>query len=126
MQKKFSTAEDRCSRCGRRLGTSSSARPSDKKSKGRNLLLGEQVMRKVIISSLAINLVAAIALAQIPPAPPAPPTSAAPQAPAAPKAPKPPKPPRAEWSRGSYLGVDSREVTPERMGSLKLKNDQGV
>jgi predicted metalloprotease with PDZ domain len=83
-------------------------------------------MRKVIISSLAINLVAAVALAQIPPAPPAPPTSAAPQAPAAPKAPKPPKPPRAEWSRGSYLGVDSREVTPERMGSLKLKNDQGV
>jgi serine protease Do len=86
-------------------------------------------MRKAIISTLALNLVAAIALAQIPPTPPAapaaPPAPAAPQAPAAPKAPKPPKPPR-EWSRGSYLGVDSREVTPERMTALKLKADQGV
>ncbi len=30
------------------------------------------------------------------------------------------------WSRGSYLGVDSRDVTPERMGALKLKSDKGV
>jgi len=27
---------------------------------------------------------------------------------------------------GSYLGVDTRDVTPERMGALKLKNDNGV
>jgi membrane-associated protease RseP (regulator of RpoE activity) len=29
-------------------------------------------------------------------------------------------------SRGSYLGVDSRDVTPERSGALKLKSAQGV
>jgi membrane-associated protease RseP (regulator of RpoE activity) len=89
-------------------------------------------MRKLIIVIVAINLVAATAFAQIPPAPPAPPAApAAPQAPEAPKAPKAPKAPRAprapeSWSRGSYLGVDSRDVTPERMGALKLKNDSGV
>jgi membrane-associated protease RseP (regulator of RpoE activity) len=94
-------------------------------------------MHKAIIATLAINLIAAVAFAQTPEPPPAPQTPVAPAAPAAPpaseapkapRAPRPPKPPRAaEWvSRGSYLGVDSRDVTPERMGSLKLKSDQGV
>lgn len=88
-------------------------------------------MRKLMIITIAINLVAAIAFAQIPPVPAAPAAPAAPQAPATPAAPKAPKAPRApraheSWSRGSYLGVDSRDVTPERMGALKLKNDSGV
>jgi serine protease Do len=80
-------------------------------------------MRKAIIGTLAITLIAVFALAQTPPAPPPPP--AAPQAPALPKAPRAPRAP-VIVSRGSYLGVDSRDVTPERMGALKLKNDQGV
>lgn len=89
-------------------------------------------MRKVILSILAINLAAAIAFAQVPAppaAPAAPATPATPPAPATPKAPKAPRAPRtaATWvSRGSYLGVDSRDVTPERVASLKLKSDQGV
>jgi membrane-associated protease RseP (regulator of RpoE activity) len=86
-------------------------------------------MRKAIIGTLTITLAAAFAVAQTaPPAPPAPVPPAIPVAPAAPRAPRAPRPPRApeSWSRGSYLGVDSRDVTPERVGALKLKNDSGV
>jgi biotin operon repressor len=88
-------------------------------------------MRKAIIATLAINLIAAVAFAQTPEPPAAPQAPSAPvppEAPKAPKAPRAPRPPRApDWvSRGSYLGVDSRDVTPERMSSLKLKSDQGV
>ena len=95
-------------------------------------------MRNAIFSTATLTLAAAFALAQTPPVPPAPATPATPQAeapqappaPAAPKAPRPPRPPRAPRaeavSRGSYLGVDSRDVTPERSGALKLKSAQGV
>lgn len=54
------------------------------------------------------------------PAPPAKPATPAPPA----KAPKAPRAP--SQYRGSYLGVDTRDVTPERAAALKLKNPGGV
>ncbi len=89
-------------------------------------------MRKAIISTIAINVIAVVAFAQTPPVPPAAPVApVAPVAPAAPKPPKAPKAPKAPmapegWGNGSYLGVDSRDVTPESVSRLKLKSDQGV
>jgi serine protease Do len=79
-------------------------------------------MRNAIVSIIVIALIAAFALAQVP---------APPQTPVAPKAPKAPVAPKAPHTpvgipRGSYLGVDSKDVTPERMEALKLKSDQGV
>jgi serine protease Do len=64
-------------------------------------------------------------------------TPATPEVPAAPAAPsakpakpaKPPKPPRTPAtviSRGSYLGIDSRDVTSDRVAPLKLKEERGV
>src|SRR5215813_3183867 len=29
-------------------------------------------------------------------------------------------------NRGSYLGVDTRDITPDRVSTLKLKNESGV
>jgi serine protease Do len=99
-----------------------------------------KVMRRAILTSLAINLVAAFALAQTAPEAPAAPqtpvtpaipatptTPATPRTPRTPRAPRLPRPPREDrWSRGSFLGVDSRDITPERVPALKLRNDQGV
>jgi len=31
-----------------------------------------------------------------------------------------------EWGGGSYLGVDTRDITPDRLGPLHLKEEQGV
>ncbi len=94
-------------------------------------------MRNAIFSIGSTVLVAAFVLAQTPPTPPTPATPVTPQveapqapsAPTAPRAPRAPRPPRTRVetiSRGSYLGVDSRDVTPERSSALKLKSAQGV
>ncbi len=47
---------------------------------------------------------------------------------AAPSPPKPPAPPHAATAAhgDSYLGVEPRDVTPDRVGPLKLKQDRGV
>jgi membrane-associated protease RseP (regulator of RpoE activity) len=61
-----------------------------------------------------------------PPAPPAAPAPAEPQA--ATPAPAPAVPGNLWYSNSgrSYLGVDIQDVTPERVGSLKLKEERGV
>ena len=86
-------------------------------------------MRNKVFIIGTVIIVAALAIAQAPPAPPAPPPPATQATPETPSV-KPPKPPRAPRAPrvvgGSYLGVDTRDVTPERMGALKLKNDNGV
>ena len=86
-------------------------------------------MRNKVFIIGTVIIVAALAIAQAPPAPPAPPAPATQATPETPSV-KPPKPPRAPRAPrvvgGSYLGVDTRDVTPERMGALKLKNDNGV
>ncbi len=69
------------------------------------------------VAALALGAMAT-AQAPAPPAPPAPP--ALKTRPAVP--PKPPKPPQ----RGSYLGVEVRDVTHERMAALNLKEPRGV
>jgi membrane-associated protease RseP (regulator of RpoE activity) len=83
-------------------------------------------MQTVVI---AIALGAMAAAQAAPPAPPAPPAAPAPPAPpASPKLPKPPRPPAAPAAPKSYsyLGVDIREVTPERASALKLKEPRGA
>jgi serine protease Do len=86
-------------------------------------------MRNTITIIGTVIIIANLAIGQAPPAPPAPPapaTQATPETPSV-RPPKPPKAPRAPRAMGgSYLGVDTRDVTPERMGALKLKNDNGV
>lgn len=85
---------------------------------------------RIAILALAVSLMAA-AQAE-PPAPPTPP--AAPQAPAPPRAPRAPKAPRAPRAYAystrvhgtSYLGVDIRDLTPERASALKLKDNHGA
>lgn len=87
-------------------------------------------MRKFLIITANVAVAAALAFAQtVPATPQTPETPATPVTPETPKTPKvhpvkPPKPPN--WTRGSYLGVDPRDVTPERAGALKLKSDKGV
>jgi membrane-associated protease RseP (regulator of RpoE activity) len=97
-------------------------------------------MSKATQIMMAAVILAAFAVAQdapaAPEAPQAPATPAAPQTPAtaetpatprAPRAPRPPKPPRPpREARRSYLGIDSRDVTPERAGALHLSKAQGV
>jgi serine protease Do len=78
-----------------------------------------------------IVLLAGSAMAQQPPAPPAAPVAPeaprASQAPVPPTPPRPPRPPRApKIHRGSYLGVDVNDITPDRLAPLKLKNERGV
>src|SRR5271168_5005302 len=31
-----------------------------------------------------------------------------------------------EWGSGSYLGVDTRDITPDRLAPLHLKDERGV
>ncbi len=85
--------------------------------------------RLIKIAAIAV-VASAIAAAQTEPTPPVPPVPPVPQVSPAPKPPRPPKPPRAPRApraRGtSYLGVDIRDVTPEQVSALKLKNDNGV
>ncbi|HXZ80594.1 MAG TPA: PDZ domain-containing protein [Terriglobales bacterium] len=92
-------------------------------------------MRKsVMLTYLALLLLVAIGSAQVAPSaptPPAPPTAptapVAPVAPVRPVPPVPPVPPRSgESSHGSYLGVDTRDVTSDRVGPLKLREEGGV
>ena len=88
-------------------------------------------MKRVIISFATLAL-AGTMMAQIPSVPPPPPPSTPQVAPA----PAPKVKPRvraykyattpAMAASGSYLGVDVRDVTPDRARELKLKNDQGV
>lgn len=83
---------------------------------------------KTAIISIATLIFAGMLVAQTPPPPPPQATTPAPPATPAPKA-----RPRVQVYRatkvstgGSYLGVDVRDVTSDRVGALKLKNDQGV
>jgi membrane-associated protease RseP (regulator of RpoE activity) len=92
---------------------------------------------KFIILAFPI-LATAVAFAQATPTTPITPetpqtqvTPVTPETPETPKVrpvrpPKPPRPPRMEWAKGSYLGVDTRDVTPERQSALNLKDDKGV
>jgi serine protease Do len=101
--------------------------------------------RTKLLSLCGVVLVAALFLgAQLPPsspapAPPEPPTPAAPPVlpvpPAAAGGMKPATPPEAPepfsgfggYEGGnSYLGIDTQDVTPQRMGPLKLKEERGV
>lgn len=74
----------------------------------------------------AVLVLAAAATAQEPPE--------APAAPAPPASPRAPRPPRASRSATvvaipygrSYLGVDITDVTSDRLGPLKLKEERGV
>jgi len=79
--------------------------------------------KSVILANSALLLLVALASAQTPAAPPAPP--AHPAAPAAPAAPVPPMR-MLEGSHSSYLGVDTRDVTSDRVAALKLKEEGGV
>jgi serine protease Do len=81
-------------------------------------------MNRATQAVIAAIILAAFAMAQDQ-APPAPEAPAAPAAPRAPRAPRAPKAPRAPESR-SYLGIDSRDVTPEIASALHLPNTQGV
>ena len=95
-------------------------------------------MRKTsIITVLALN--AALAFSQsAPPAPPAPETpqtpetpqvAPVPKTPRTPRTPRPPRPPRSARvleDNASYLGIEPRDVTPERQSALKLNSDKGV
>lgn len=100
--------------------------------------------RTKLLSICGVVLVAALFLgAQLPPrspsaAPPEPPTPAAPPVPAVPPAAggmKPATPPETPepfsgfggYEGGtSYLGIDTQDVTPQRMAPLKLKEERGV
>ena len=76
-------------------------------------------MRKVLLTLIAGCTFAALGVAQeTPPTPP-----------------KPPRPPKVKMhtmpmpaiaGSGSYLGIDSRDVTTDRVAPLKLKNESGV
>ncbi len=95
-------------------------------------------MRKTsIITILALN--AALAFSQsAPPAPPAPetpqtpetpqvaPVPKTPRTPRTPRPPRPPRPARVMDDNASYLGIEPRDVTPERQSALKLNSDKGV
>src|SRR4051812_37737433 len=93
-------------------------------------------MRKFLIITANVIVAATVAFAQtVPATPQTPNTAQTPETPVTPETPKvpkvhpvkPPKPPKPpNWTRGSYLGVDPRDVTPERVGALKLKSDKGV
>jgi membrane-associated protease RseP (regulator of RpoE activity) len=91
-------------------------------------------MKRAMILFATLTLAGTMA-AQTTPIPPAPPTQATPAPPATQATPAP-KPrtrvqvyramPAASSSSGSYLGVDVRDVSSDRVQALKLKNDQGV
>lgn len=99
-------------------------------------------MKTALISIAVLAVAATLGAQTVPPPPPAQPniaTPAAPQAnpatPAAPAAPAAPRTrvrvayratPAAASIGGSYLGVDVRDLTSDRVSALKLKNDQGV
>ena len=90
-------------------------------------------MRRGLFIIGIATLNAVFALAQSVPAPPATPEApetpqVAPTPPTArtPRVPRTPRAPRTVEIRGSYLGVDTRDVTPERVSALKLKSDKGV
>src|SRR3984957_18741538 len=34
--------------------------------------------------------------------------------------------PSEDWGSGSYLGVDTRDITPDRLAALHLKDERGV
>jgi membrane-associated protease RseP (regulator of RpoE activity) len=95
-------------------------------------------MRKTsIITVLVLN--AALAFSQsAPPAPPVPETpqtpetpqvAPVPKTPRTPRTPRPPRTPRTPHAfeeNASYLGIEPRDVTPERLSALKLNSDKGV
>src|SRR5579884_3220523 len=91
-------------------------------------------MRTFILQLMAMSMVTGVAVAQpASPAAPVPPAfsfayaQAAPTAPAKPAQPAAPATPALPAGRGtSYLGVDTRDVTHERMADLKLNEDRGV
>jgi serine protease Do len=96
--------------------------------------------RTKLLSVCGVVLAAALFLgAQLPPsspapAPPEPPSPAAPPVPALPPAgmkpatpAEPPEPMGFGYEGGtSYLGIDTQDVTPQRMAPLKLKEERGV
>jgi serine protease Do len=102
--------------------------------------------RTKVLSVCGVVLVAALFLgAQFPPSSPAPapPTPPVPAAPPVPpvspaaaggmKSPTPPETPEPfsgfggyEGGGTSYLGIDTQDVTPQRMAPLKLKEERGV
>src|SRR3954447_375634 len=105
--------------------------------------------RTKVLSVCGVVLVAAVFLgAQYPPSSPAPAPPTPPAAAAPPFSPVPPVPPAAaggmkpatppetpepfsafggyEGGTTSYLGIDTQDVTPQRMAPLKLKEERGV
>src|SRR3954451_21240961 len=105
--------------------------------------------RTKVLSVCGVVLVAAVFLAaQYPPSSPAPAPPTPPAAAALPFSPVPPVPPAAaggmkpatppetpeafnelggyEGGTPSYLGIDTQDVTPQRMAPLKLKEERGV
>src|SRR3954467_2251907 len=105
--------------------------------------------RTKVLSVCGVVLVAAVFLAaQYPPSSPAPAPPTPPAAAAPPFVPVPPVPPAAaggmkpgtppetpepfsafggyEGGTTSYLGIDTQDVTPQRMAPLKLKEERGV
>ncbi len=75
-------------------------------------------MRRAVLKVAIIVALTGALVAQTPPTPPAPV--------------KPPAPPKARVYRlqqrttGSYLGIEPRDLTPQRAQELKLKNNSGV
>ncbi len=104
------------------------------------MTLNAFIMNKSLVTmTIAAALLLPLAVAQTTPepAPPAPKHRAtAPRAqntpvpPEAPEPPEPPEPPRAMTmvmtGSGAYLGVDTREITADRVSALKLKEERGV
>jgi serine protease Do len=85
-------------------------------------------MNRIMQFAVVGIAVGAIAAAQNtpPPPPPAPPSPhVAPMPPPTHMAPRPPLPPEPPKGR-SYLGIDMRNLTPERAAALKLKEARGV
>ena len=79
-----------------------------------------KLIRSVFLAPLAI---AVLTCAQQPTAPPSPP-EAPKHVPRANPAARPAQ--VIVTGRGSYLGVDTRDVTSDRVGALKLKEERGV
>jgi serine protease Do len=100
--------------------------------------------RTKLLSVCGVVLVAALFLgaqfpptspSPTPPAPPAPPAAAVPAVPPVPATPAVKPAPESEAYSGfgsyegggsSYLGIDTQDVTPQRMAPLKLKEERGV
>lgn len=86
------------------------------------------LMTAVILAAFASAQDQAPEAPEAPAAPASPAATQTPDVPAAPRAPKAPRAPRAPRApeSHSYLGIDSRDVTPEIASSLHLSNTKGV